>query len=508
MGRPPKYTEAQWQQVRDLKAQRIGLDEISRLTGIKKSTVRSTGSDLGIRRAPTTADLHFAAVLNQAIDMVRKSESLPEICRKLNVDRVRLFKYLKKEDIPYRKAILDLTQAQRLSAGDLLKKNNELPYTRRLNNAELAQVVGCGSTLIKKLKSDSRVRLSRSQILKYTIEDLVAAATSSRLKLVNSQPQEVVTSAVVEVECHCSRIFAASIGAIIYGNTKSCGCLKSLPQKELFEFVSSLAPTAVSEYKQSGKKLDVYVPDKKIAFEYLGLHWHGEKRAGSRSQQDRQNLLSAAGIRSVFIFDDEWLQHNLQVRGYIRAILGKAEICIGARKTEIDRTLTVEAAHDFLSTNHIQGARGAYPCALKINGETVAVATFVNIGGKNWDLVRYAVKINHRIQGGLSKILAAFTADFKPDSIQTFSDNRWSQGALYKACGFSNVGTVAPSYWYFKAGGHRQHKSEFRKEKIAKKFGPLLPDETEWDAMQRLGFDRIWDCGKVKWMLTVPAAIV
>lgn len=42
----------------------------------------------------------------------------------------------------------------------------------------------------------------------------------------------------------------------------------------------------------------------------------------------------------------------------------------------------------------------------------------------------------------------------------------------------------------------REHRSNYTKERIQKKFPEFDMDgKTEWDAMQELGYDRIWDCG-------------
>ena len=44
-------------------------------------------------------------------------------------------------------------------------------------------------------------------------------------------------------------------------------------------------------------------------------------------------------------------------------------------------------------------------------------------------------------------------------------------------------------------------KDPSHKWEAEKKLGPLLPGETEYQAMVRFGYDRIWDCGKKKWEL-------
>lgn len=44
------------------------------------------------------------------------------------------------------------------------------------------------------------------------------------------------------------------------------------------------------------------------------------------------------------------------------------------------------------------------------------------------------------------------------------------------------------------------HKLHFSKTKIGKNN----PNKTEWQIMKENGYDRIWDCGKIKWIWKKP----
>jgi hypothetical protein len=104
------------------------------------------------------------------------------------------------------------------------------------------------------------------------------------------------------------------------------------------------------------------------------------------------------------------------------------------------------------------------------------------------------------IIGGLSKLLSAFKKTHAGDII-TFSDNRFSTGHLYESTGFVQCGMVEPRYFYFKKSeGIRYHRFSFRKDELTKR-GWLQEGETEWECMQRMGYDRVWDAGKIKWVL-------
>lgn len=101
-----------------------------------------------------------------------------------------------------------------------------------------------------------------------------------------------------------------------------------------------------------------------------------------------------------------------------------------------------------------------------------------------------------------------FTSKYKPDTVFTFADRRWTvdkDNNLYTKIGFKLECETRPnySYYYMKDNkAERFHKFGFRKQILAKKYGfPLTMTETEM--VKELGYDRIWDCGLFKYVWKV-----
>ena len=348
---------------------------------------------------------------------------------------------------------------------------------------------------------------------KYTWADVRKACAASGFELLRDYPDSdgIRPDLEPEFKCHCGSKFKPAIYGILKGATRSCGCIKSRPEMEIREFVRTMFPAAdKTRFVIAPKELDIWVEEKKLAIEYCGLHWHGEIRNhDNRRHLNKLEACQRLGIRLVTIFADEWLNRRPSVEGYLRAILGKVEDSIGARSCELDIDPRLGEIRGFMDENHIQGGRGSYPLALRRDGQLVAAMTFRKTSSKKgqaepntWELSRYCIKIGVSVPGGFSRLLSAFVAEHGPEQIISFSDRRWSEGKLYEVNGFKLDGWVQPSYWYTDLGSDsvRYHKFMFRKENIVKKFGPMLPGETEWQAMQRLRFDRIWDCGLCRWI--------
>ena len=115
--------------------------------------------------------------------------------------------------------------------------------------------------------------------------------------------------------------------------------------------------------------------------------------------------------------------------------------------------------------------------------------------------------LNYEVVGSFSKLLAFFVKKYKPKRIKTYADIRWSgekyEETVYFKNGFKYVSKTVPNYWYFHKNNplKRLHRFNFTKMSILKKNPQMNKDKTEWTLMQELGYNRIWDCGNLKFEL-------
>ena len=200
------------------------------------------------------------------------------------------------------------------------------------------------------------------------------------------------------------------------------------------------------------------------------------------------------------------------VRNKIKHLLGVSEDKprIAGRKTVIKK-VGKGLASDFLNKFHIQGddkhttALGAFYGDILIGVMTFKVLAK---GGLDYDLTRFATDYNYICQGIGSKLLSHFIREYKPTSIISFADRRWTldkDNNLYTKLGFELVSESRPDYRYYNTNVDRYirfHKFGFRKQILSKKYN--LPMEmTETDMVKQLGYDKIWDCGLLKYRLDV-----
>lgn len=253
------------------------------------------------------------------------------------------------------------------------------------------------------------------------------------------------------------------------------------------------------------KELDFFIPDKKIAIEFNGIYWHTEEKGKDKNYHLSKTLLCKNNdVELIHIFEDEWDLKKDIVKSRLKSKLG-INNKIYARKTKVVE-ISSNDAKEFCDLNHIQG--GVFSkinLGLELDNEIVAVMSFSkpNITrGKSkdnydYELIRFCNKLDTNVIGGASKLFKYFIKKYNPQTIISYSDNRWGNGSLYNILGFEFNKNTSPNYWYVK-NGHRYHRYNFTKHKLIEKG--YNKNKSESQIMTELGYGKIWDCGHAKWV--------
>ena len=275
-------------------------------------------------------------------------------------------------------------------------------------------------------------------------------------------------------------------------------------QKEIEEWLNSFGYNFKSNVSllENGKEIDMYDDTLKLGIEYCGLHWHHENSPQPRPSgyhSDKYHVCLAKGVRLITIFEDEWLNRQDQVKNFIKSVIRKNSRNLYARKCTV-QSINKAIGSEFIQKYHIQGANslGKYFAGLYYKEELVGVMSF----GKHHrntaitTLDRLCFKDDVSVAGGASRLFKLLIREYNIKEIISWSDNRWSQGAVYEALGFKLAAILPPDYSYASV-----HKQGVRYSKQSqKKSNVKCPDgltELQW-ANER-GLSRIWDCGKRRW---------
>lgn len=305
----------------------------------------------------------------------------------------------------------------------------------------------------------------------------------------------------------------------------TCNNYQSKAEVEISELIKSFGLEVLNNNKKilAGTEMDIYVPEKNIAFEYNGIFFHTEERGkGKWFHLNKQKLAKERGITLYHIFEDEWLFSKEIVKKKIIHILGKNnQPKIYGRKVVV-KSVNKDELFKFLNINHIQGSApktsinlGAY-----YEDKLIGVMSFLIRSEKNkknnnkekyWELLRYATDINYQCVGVADKLFKYFIRQQPINTrVISFADRRWTpndDNNLYTNLGFTLGKTWNPEYRYLNGGIERNkriHKFRFRKKILLRDYPELLNEEmTESQMTKIIGCTKIWDCGLFRYEFVI-----
>jgi hypothetical protein len=284
----------------------------------------------------------------------------------------------------------------------------------------------------------------------------------------------------------------------------------SKEETEVFNYVKTLSPHSMQSFKYKGnKEVDVYIPEYNLGVEYNGTFWHStDKKENLKEYKDKHLIktkeCSDSNIHLLHIFSSEW---NDDVKKDVwKSIIsnkcGKNNT-LYARKCII-KTINPEESDIFLDANHLQSKdKSSIRIGLFYQNELVSLMTFCKSRYNKqyeWELSRFCNKKFYNIVGGASKLLKHFKETYKPTSIITYANRRYSNGNLYQKIGFNKIKETTPNYFYLKKGYDILYsRLKFRKHLLSKKLQTYNEDISEHENMFNNGYRIIYDCGNISY---------
>lgn len=311
---------------------------------------------------------------------------------------------------------------------------------------------------------------------------------------------------------NCGNIFVDNIHSKIPKCPTCFPKYGSILEKEVSSFLANYSDLIQNDRKiLNGKEIDILIPERNLGIEFDGLYWHSENSGGKLKNYHLNKTLEAKSnnIKLIHIFEDEWVFKKDIVKSILLSNFNIYSNKIGARKTSIS-FVDKERSTLFLNENHLQGSiNGDIAIGLYYNEELISLLLI----GKprfnkkyDWEILRFANKLNTKVMGGFSKLFKYFTSNYN-GSIITYSDLRYFNGSVYESNGFKYIKTTKPNYYYMDNYNIRYNRINFQKHKLNNILENFDEDLTEWENMKTNGFDRIWDCGNNAFEYTIDKNI-
>jgi hypothetical protein len=315
----------------------------------------------------------------------------------------------------------------------------------------------------------------------------------------------------------CNNIFTSTV--LGSGKTPICRkCFPMIKNSKLEEIIRDFLNNNEIKHLDNNrsllgnKEIDLFIESENLGIEVNGNYFHSEI-SGNKDKKYHINKSKCAfekNIKLIHIFEDEILFKKEIVISRLSNLLNLNNNKIFARKCTI-KEVNKKESKNFLNDNHIQGdSIDKIRIGLYYNNDLVSLMTFSHLrkvlGSSSidghYELSRFCNKMNLNVVGGFSKLLKYFIKYYNPIRIISYADIRWSglniKETVYFKNGFNHLNNTPPNYWYIKVGdcSNRYHRFTFRKDILLKEGYDVKL--TEWEIMQQKGYDRIWDCGNMK----------
>lgn len=244
------------------------------------------------------------------------------------------------------------------------------------------------------------------------------------------------------------------------------------------------------------KEIDIYLPDFKFGVELNGMYWHKEDKI---KHLEKLNLCIDKDIKLIQFWDYEWLFKTDICKSIIKSNLGLNER-IFARKCKIVE-LTVEEYRCFMNDHHLQGyAAASIKFGLQYNNEIVSCISFAKPRNKHskikydWELVRYANKLNTNVIGGFSRLFKHCNLT----NIISYCDKMRFTGTMYEQAGFKRIEDTQVGYLYFK-GYIVKSREYLQNHKLAKNLTIYDINLSPKENIFNNGWRKIYNCGNSVW---------
>ena len=249
------------------------------------------------------------------------------------------------------------------------------------------------------------------------------------------------------------------------------------------------------------QEFDFWLPELKLGIEFNGIWFHREGNVPSRAYHHlKYRSAKDAGVKLIQVWEHELHRSPAIVFDRLSHACGLSSRKIGARKCTIQRLDRAQAL-EFFTRTHLQGHAnsgsiwGLFDCDKVL----VAAASFGPSRYSQtvkWELLRFASAPGTTVVGGMGRLLAHAQKELKFDSLLTYANLNWGNGAVYGALGFEFVNYSNPNYWYFKNIDTIHSRVKFQKHKII----GLAPGSSEREIAKNMGYSRFFDAGNAVWI--------
>ena len=253
--------------------------------------------------------------------------------------------------------------------------------------------------------------------------------------------------------------------------TKCSGVRKgSAKEIQVAEYITGIG-VEIERHQRllDGREIDIFIPDKNLGIEFHGLYWHSEPFRGKYYHSEKHNSALALDIRLIQIFEDEWNNHQYEIKLRLNELLCNTT------------TLT-----------------NAQPLSHTTTGNVVEISVFDQVVSFTQTADAWVMNSHPFItEAAITSAFGYFVRELGPHAVIMHVDHRWMSDSLPTSLNFEYRASSAPRVWYI----DRDTWLRVGKPEVIEhlhRIGTLGSKKM----YIKENYLRIWDCGYSTWVWT------
>lgn len=284
----------------------------------------------------------------------------------------------------------------------------------------------------------------------------------------------------------CKNIFYSSIiGGIV------CSFCNPSKRSNIEEEISDFLIENSINFKKNSKtvifpfEIDFHLLDANIAIELNGNYWHSESRGKDKNYHlNKTKLCEKKNIQLIHVFEDEWIYKKHIIKNLILFKLNLLNTVdsINCRVENISEIDTI----NFLEQNSIVNSTiGNINIGLFYKDNLISIMS-AQSDNHNLKIYDFLDILNINVIGSFSKFIEYIINMNKYNKITVIADRRFTflNKNIYLLNGFKLLDELNPSFFYL-------DKNNYLNRNV---------NNTRY---LNIGFDRIFDCGNLKYELKI-----
>lgn len=297
----------------------------------------------------------------------------------------------------------------------------------------------------------------------------------------------------------------------MYVKTETLNKFTSKAEEDIRQYLQNITGFECEKNRKvlSGREIDILIPEIKIGIEYCGNKWHSEL-FGHKSPTfhlEKHTLAKSAGINLITIFEDEYIKDPEGLKLRLSNTLGLYDPNIKGNIDDWSVTMIQNNMVDSFCKSQNYDFDPNYIISFGIfdGNSLIAVMTLQQFGDSDWKISDMVFDWHYPEEEIVKRFTDKFFQLFNGASVTIDVDRRWvinEEDNIWTRLGFKFKEYTDPRCYYLSERlwrGLRKKHTDIN-TLLKGRITSLTTNEEKDGMIKNLGYDRIWDCGAIRYV--------